>query len=82
MTRLPAARLRAIPRIRGAVCLGSGGGAAIARLPWFGWLKGALLLSATQLFLGHAVQRLMPAMHVLLPGITTTPPPGCASLQA
>jgi hypothetical protein len=89
MTRLPAARLCEMQRIRGALLLpyhlgrlttyaalgamAATAGAGIARLPWLGWLSGALLLIAALLFLGHAVQRSMPALHAMLPGTTMAP---------
>lgn len=38
------------------------GGAAIGRLPWFGWLSGILLLLAAALFLLHGLRRLLPLL--------------------
>jgi sulfite exporter TauE/SafE len=43
------------------------GGAAIHRLPWFGWLSGLLLLFAAALFLAHALRRLLPTFAHRLP---------------
>jgi uncharacterized protein len=76
MARLPAARLCEWRRVSSGALLpyhlgrlttyaGLGamvglGGEAIGRLPWFGWLSGALLLLAALLFLAQALRRLMP----------------------
>ncbi len=42
----------------GLGALAGGTGAALGRLPWFGWVSGGLLLLAAMLFLGQAVRRL------------------------
>ena len=42
----------------GLGALAGGAGAALARMAWFGWFSGALLLLAAFLFLGQAVSRL------------------------
>jgi sulfite exporter TauE/SafE len=43
------------------------GGATFARLPWSGFLSGALLLMAASLFLAQALRRLVPRFARLLP---------------
>jgi sulfite exporter TauE/SafE len=89
MTRLPATRLCELQRIRGALLLpyhlgrittyaGLGAlsallGATLARQPWLSHLSTALLLLAALLFLGQALQRLVPALHIVLPAIATPP---------
>jgi uncharacterized protein len=76
MARLPAARLCEWRRVSNGALLpyhlgrlttyaGLGavaglGGAALGRLPWFGFLSGALLLLAALLFLSQALRRLAP----------------------
>jgi len=76
MARLPAARLCEWRRVSNGALLtyhlgrlttyaGLGamaglGGGAVGRLPWFGWLSGALLLLAALLFLSQAMRRLAP----------------------
>jgi uncharacterized protein len=49
------------------------GGAALGRVPWLGWLSGALLLLGALLFLAQAVRRLAPAVQRHLPGLDQAP---------
>jgi sulfite exporter TauE/SafE len=49
------------------------GGAALARLPWFGLLSAALLLAAAGLFLLHALRRAVPLLSRVLPGLERAP---------
>ena len=51
----------------GLGALAGAGGAALGRLPWFGWLSGALLVLAALLFLRHALRRLAPSLGAALP---------------
>jgi len=89
MARLPVARLCEMQRLRGALLLpyhlgrittyaGLGAlsallGASLARQPWLSQLSAVLLLFAALLFLGQALQRLVPSLRVLLPNITAAP---------
>jgi uncharacterized protein len=90
MARLPAAHLCEWQRIGAGALLpyhlgrlttytllgalaGASGGAA-ARLPWFGWLSGALLLLAASLFLLHALRRLAPRLVPALARLERAPP--------
>lgn len=50
------------------------GGAAIGRLPWFGWVSGLLLLLAAALFLLHGMRRLLPVLAHHLPLLTEHAP--------
>ena len=78
MARLPAARLCESRRLSSGVlvpyhigrlttyaglgALAGLGGAALGRLPWFGWVSGALLLVAAALFLAQGLRRLAPGL--------------------
>ena len=89
MACLPAARLCEWQRIgRGALlpyhvgrlttyaglgALSGLGGAALGRLPWFGFASAALLLLGAGLFLAHALRRLFPAAARILPGLDRAP---------
>jgi len=50
----------------GLGALAGEGGAALGRLPWFGWLSAILLGLAALLFLGHALRRLSPSLGAVL----------------
>ena len=50
------------------------GGGMLARLPWFGFVTGALLMLAAALFLLHALRRLWPVALRALPGLEHAPP--------
>lgn len=89
MARLPAARLCEWQRIgRGALlpyhlgrlttyaglgALAGLGGAALGRLPWFGFASATLLLVGAGLFLAQALRRLLPAAARVLPGLDRAP---------
>lgn len=49
------------------------GGAALGRLPWFGWASGTLLLVAAALFLAQGLRRLAPGFARFLPGPERAP---------
>jgi hypothetical protein len=49
------------------------GGGMLARLPWFGFLSGILLLLAAGFFLAHGLRRLVPLAGRMLPGLERAP---------
>ena len=89
MVRVPVVRLCELQRIRGGLllpyhvgrittyaglgALAAATGSALSRLPWLGRFSGLLLLLAALLFLGQALRRLVPGLHVWLPDATVAP---------
>jgi sulfite exporter TauE/SafE len=90
MAGVPAIRLCELQRVGGGLLLpyhlgrittyaGLGAlaaalGSTLSRLPWLNRLSGMLLLVAALLFLGQALRRLLPRLHLLLPAAAPAPP--------